>query len=291
MEEYIVLAGQLNTGLKEFHLDLVLGIIINVIVIAVLFKTVNVFDKNLRKKMTARDNSPQLVAFIPFLTKLIKGLILFFVVASFLQSHGYSVSSLIAGFGITGLAVGFAAKETIANIFGTLEVLSDKIFKIGDYIQVNGIEGTVEDISMRSTKIRTLTDFVITVPNDTMAGSVVTNLSKANKRRIEATFGLTYETSDEKIQRAMEIITQLARENQNIYDDFSVFVDVLDASSINIKFISYAKTSSGPESSLIKGRFIQDVVREFRRENIDFAFPSTTVYMASVNENQDNRTW
>ena len=291
MEEYIVLAGQLNTGLKEFHLDLVLGIIINVIVIAVLFKTVNVFDKNLRKKMTERDNSPQLVAFIPFLTKLIKGLILFFVVASFLQSHGYSVSSLIAGFGITGLAVGFAAKETIANIFGTLEVLSDKIFKIGDYIQVNGIEGTVEDISMRSTKIRTLTDFVITVPNDTMAGSVVTNLSKANKRRIEATFGLTYETSDEKIQRAMEIITQLARENQNIYDDFSVFVDVLDASSINIKFISYAKTSSGPESSLIKGRFIQDVVREFRRENIDFAFPSTTVYMASVNENQDNRTW
>ena len=95
----------------------------------------------------------------------------------------------------------------------------------------------------------------------------------------------------DNVTRAMEIITQLARENQNIYDDFSVFVDVLDASSINIKFISYAKTSSGPESSLIKGRFIQDVVREFRRENIDFAFPSTTVYMASVNENQDNRTW
>ena len=112
-----------------------------------------------------KDSKNQLIQFIPILDRIFKILIVFFIVASFLQSFGYSVSSLITGFGITGLAVGFAANATIANVFGTLSIFSDKAYRVGDYVIVNGVEGYVEDVNLMSTKIRTLDNFLYIVPN------------------------------------------------------------------------------------------------------------------------------
>lgn len=243
------------------------------------FKLIDIFDRRLKAKLNSGSNSP-LARFVPILSNIFKGIVVFFLVASFLQSHGYSMSSLIAGFGITGLAVGFAAQKTIANVFGTLGILSDHSYQLGDYISVNGSEGTVEEINMRSTKIRAMDNSVIILPNDIVSGTIIKNVSAMKKRRIFETFGVTYNTSDEKLKRAVTVLEEILSEHNEIHNDFIVYVETLSSSSIDIKVSAYTKTNVYAKYLKIKGQVILEVVRRFREEGIDFAFPSTTVYMA-----------
>lgn len=91
-----------------------------------------------------------------------------------------------------------AAKDALANIFGSLEILSDRVYRIGDYVKINDIEGYVEDINIRSTKIRDLDNFLISVPNNIAANALITNVSQAKKRFINVTFGVVYSTNNEK---------------------------------------------------------------------------------------------
>ena len=267
-----------------FKINLIAGTIINLIIIIVLFKLTDIFTNKLKEKFKSNNSPLPIDHIVPLISKIVKFLIAFILIASFLQSQGYSLTSLIAGFGITGLAVSFAAQQTISSIFGTIALLGDKVYKIGDYVKINDLEGTVEAISIRSTKIRSLDNFVVTVPNDMVANSIISNVSGAKKRRIDVIFGLTYDTTDEKLKRAIEIINEAAVANHDIHKDFNTFMHELDSSSINIRFIGYAKTRSYDTFVKIKGAFLLDVTSRFRKEGIDFAFPSQTVYMAK-NEN------
>ena len=192
--------AQIENAFKTLKLDLFFSVIINVVVIVILFKLINVFVAKLKDKFKNSENKMISGHLIPIFERLTKFIIVFVVVASFLQSSGYSITSLIAGFGITGLAVGFAAQQTIADFFGTLTIIADKMYKIGDYIKLGEVEGYVEDVTLISTKIRTLDNFLVIVPNNNISSAVITNISRAKKRRINESFGVTYGTSDEKIQ-------------------------------------------------------------------------------------------
>lgn len=263
---------------KVFELSA--GIVVNIILIIISFKMTDIFIGKLKEKFNKSDNAGPISQIIPILEKIIKTVIVFVLLASFLQYNGYSLTSLIAGFGITGLAVGFAAQQTIASMFGTFGILTDKVYKTGDYIKIDNIEGTVENINLRSTKIRTLDNFLVTIPNDKMANSIVTNVSKAHKRRLDLTFGVTYDTSDEKLNQAIEIIKNIMSQRSDVHKDFNVFVETLDSSSINIRLIGYTKTKSYDPFAQIRSSVYLEVIKRFRAEGIDFAFPSTTVYMA-----------
>jgi len=260
--------------------ELTAGIIINIIIIAILFKMTDIFISKLKEKLNKSENAAPISQIVPIFEKIIKTVIVFVLVASFLQSQGYSLTSLVAGFGITGLAVGFAAQQTIASMFGTFAVLTDKVYKTGDYVKIDNIEGTVENINLRSTKIRTLDNFLVTIPNDKMANSIVTNVSKAHKRRLDMIFGVTYDTSDEKLNRAMEIIKDILSPRSDVHKDYSVFTETLDSSSINIRLIGYTKAKTYDSFAQTRSEIYLDAIRRFRAEGIDFAFPSTTVYMA-----------
>ena len=270
---------KINQLLKSTHFDFIVGIIINICLIIILFKIVEIFSSKLKEHVLAKDSKNQLIQFLPILDRILKFLIVFFIVASFLQSFGYSVTSLITGFGITGLAVGFAANATIANIFGTLSIFSDKAYRIGDYVIVNGIEGYVEDVNLMSTKIRTLDNFLYIVPNSSASNSNICNVSAAKKRRINEIFALTYDTPDEKLERAIHILEEILHENKNIHNDYLVFTDTLADSSINIRCIAYAKTGSYNEYKKIESRLLLEAVKRFRAEGLNFAFPSTSVYI------------
>ena len=279
IDEILNFTDKLGRLLATFKVNLIIGALINLAIIIFLFKMTEILMHKLQNKFTSDDKSSPVNHIIPVLEKIIKFLIAFVIIASFLQSQGYSLTSLIAGFGITGLAVGFAAQQTIASVFGTISVLTDKIYKPGDYIKVKEYEGTVETISLRSTKIRTLDNFLVTIPNDICADSIIENVSKATKRKIDITFGVTYSTSDEQIQKAIDIIKESASERSDIHKDFHIFVNELDASSINIRFFGYAKTKSVYNFWHIRGSIIQEIVRKFRQENIDFAFPTQSIYI------------
>ena len=270
---------KINKLLKSTHFDFIVGIIINIFLIMLLFKIVDLFSAKLKEHILEKDSKNQLIQFLPILDRILKFLIVFFIVASFLQSFGYSVASLITGFGITGLAVGFAANATIANIFGTLSIFSDKAYRIGDYVIVNGVEGYVEDVNLMSTKIRTLDQFLYIVPNSSASNGNICNISAAKKRRINEVFTLTYDTSDEKLERAIHILEEILQKDKNIHDDYVVFADTLADSSINIRCIAYAKTGSYNEYKKIQSVFLLEAVNRFRAEGLDFAFQSTSLYI------------
>lgn len=261
---------------------------INLIVIYAIFKVLDFINNKVKSKLEKSESHTALLRFLPILMKLIKGIIIFFAITSFLQSQGYSVSSIIAGFGIGGIAISMAAQGALANIFGSIEVLSDKIYKVGDYIKVEGIEGTVEEINIRSTKIRDLDNFLINIPNSVAAKSVVTNVSNAKKRFINELFGITYSTSNDNIQRALEILKEVAEDHKDIHKDCTVAVHDLGGSSINLKFRGYVKHGAYDKFLKVRGEFIQQVIFKFREAGIDFAFPSRSIYIENGNSKIEN---
>ena len=279
MEQLLDYINKIGKVLETIHFGLIAEIVINLVILVLISKAIDVFDNRLRKKFAANDNI-QMIKFIPILTRTLKAVVFFIILAALLQSHGYSVSSLIAGFGITGLAVGFAANATIANVFGTIAIISDKAFEVGDYIEIGSLEGTVEDINLRSTKLRTLDNALTIIPNSTVSNGEIVNVTKAHKRRILETIGVTYDTSDEKLNRAIEILEDILQKNSEIYGDYVVFLDTLADSSINIKISAYVKTNNYVKFLKIKEQVLLEAIRRFREEGIDFAFPSRTIYMA-----------
>ena len=279
INEIFEFSDKIDKLLVALRIKFMFEIMAIVLIGMVVFKLIDLFDSKLKAKLTLSNNSP-LTRFVPILSNIFKGVVVFFLLASFLQSHGYSMSSLIAGFGITGLAVGFAAQKTIANIFGTFGILSDHSYQLGDYINVNGFEGNVEEINMRSTKIRALDNSLIILPNDVVSGAIIKNVTNGKKRRIFETFGVTYDTSDEKLQRAITILEEILANNKDIHDGYIVYLETLSSSSIDIKVSAYTKTNVYNKFLKIKEQVILEAVKKFREEGIEFAFPSTTVYMA-----------
>ncbi len=262
------------------HSKFIIGVIVNVIIIYVFLKATDSFTSKFETRLRNRNPESPLLNLMPILTRIFKAVVIFMLLAGFLQSFGYNVSSLIAGFGITGLAVGFAAKEAIGNVFGSVGLLADKVYKIGEYISFNGYEGTVENINLRSTTIRTIDGFRVNVPNNVLANEEITNVSQANKRRIDITVDVEYGTSNEKIDRAIEILNQIVLENSRMYDDPFAFLENLAASSIQVRLVAYARTKAWAEFAEIKSEVIREIIHRYRAEGIEFAFPSTSVYMA-----------
>lgn len=174
----------MNNNFLPANYNNLLGYLFIFIIVVVLFKSIDLFNNRFRDKILSRQGDSTILGFVPLVDKIIKFTIIFLAVATILQSHGYSITSLITGFGITGLAVGFGAQTTIANIFGSFSLLADKTYKIGDYIVINQtvhekpVEGIVEDINLRSTKIRGTDGGVLIIPNSIVANGVVKNISQ-----------------------------------------------------------------------------------------------------------------
>lgn len=265
-----------------------IAIAINTVLIIVLFKVIDIVDKKIRLKIQNEESNSPLLRFMPIIMKLLKAVLLFIAITGFLQSQGYSVSSILAGFGIGGIAVGMAAKDALANIFGSLEILSDHVYKIGDYVKVNDVEGYVEDINIRSTKIRDLDNFLISIPNNVAANAVITNVSKAKKRFINVTFGVTYSTVNDNIKKAQEILKQTAVEHKEIHKDFTVAIHDLGDNAINIRFRGYVKSGSYDKFLKVRGEFLGQIIEKYRAANIDFAFPSRSIYIESDNTKVEN---
>ena len=188
------------------HSRFIIGVIVNLIIISVFLRVTDAFTSKFEARLRTKNPDSPLLNLMPVLTRIFKAIVIFMLLAGFLQSFGYNVTSLIAGFGITGLAVGFAAKEAIGNVFGSIGLLADKVYKVGEYISFNGYEGTVEAINLRSTTIRTLDGFRVNVPNNLLANEEITNVTQANQRRIDISVDIEYGTSNEKIDIACNIL-------------------------------------------------------------------------------------
>ena len=267
------------------HSPFIFGVIINIFIIIAVSKLIDAFEVKIESKLRQRTSDSALLNMMPILMKILKALVIFLLIAGFLQSFGYNVSSLIAGFGITGLAVGFAAKEAIGNIFGSMGLLADRVYQMGEYIKFGSYEGYVEKINLRSTSIRTLDNFIVNVPNNMIANQAITNVSLAKKRLIDITVGIEYGTPNEKIDRAIAILKEIAHDDEKIIGDgLFTTIDALDSSSINVRMYAYTSEIAWFRYKEIKGNIIREIIHRYRAEGINFAFPSTSVYIEK-NEN------
>ncbi len=133
-----------------------------------------------------------------------------------LNNAGYNVGALIAGLGIGGLALAMAAKDTVSNVFGGFTVFTDKPFVLNDRVCVSGYDGTITEVGIRSTRLKTLAGRIVTIPNSTFSESPVENISMEPSRKVAIDLGLTYDTSPDKLKLAMSALEEIAKNTDGL---------------------------------------------------------------------------
>jgi MscS family membrane protein len=217
----------------------------------------------------------------PILSKLIKAIIIIIaVVAIAVEFNFKQLSSILAGVGIGGAALALASQDLIKNFFGGFVILTDKSFSVGDWIKVDSFEGTVEELGLRSTKIRTIEKEIVIIPNSRFADREVINYSLRENRRVNFTLGVVYGTSSEKIKSAIDKIKNMLENHPMVKADSSlVRLSNFGASSLEIAVQYLTNTTNYIEYMEIKQDINFKIIELFNDEKIEFAFPSLSVYM------------
>ena len=251
-----------------------------------IYKAESLIEKGIENFFGKKDYE-LIINFLPFISKFLKITIVIFGAIFIVQEWGYNVGALITGLGIGGVAVALAAKDTLANLFGSIMILIDRPFKIGDWIIVNDIEGIVEDIGFRSTRIRTFGKALVSVPNSIVATTAITNWSMRDRRRINFSIGVTYSTSRQQISKAVSEINSMLLNHPEIHDDpLMVYFTDFKASSLDIFIYCFAKTSDWAKYLEIKQDVNIKIMEVLENLNINFAFNSMSVYIEKTPENR-----
>jgi len=213
---------------------------------------------------------------MPILRKGIKMMIWVLAVVIGMNNAGYDVGALLAGLGIGGLALAMAAKDTVSNVFGGFTIFTDKPFCLKDRIVVNGYDGTVEEIGVRSTRLKTLAGRIVTIPNATFSDAPVENISAEPSRKIVLNLGLTYDTQPEQMQQAMELLKSIIEENKETNKKVVVSFNGFGDFALNILFIYYIK--KGKDISGTQTDVNMQILTQFNQKGLEFAFPTQTIH-------------
>jgi len=219
-----------------------------------------------------------------FILTLLKILIAGIGLGAILQVWGINVTALFASLGIGGLAFALAAKDAAANLFGSFSLLADKSIRIGEWIKVNGVEGTVEDIGMRTTKIRSFGMSLITVPNQIIANNPIENFSRRGVRRIKMRIGLTYDTNEKQITKIVEEIKTMLQNHEQISQKETLIVNFesFGDSGLNIFIYTFTSTSNWLKYLDIREDVHLKIMKIVESNGSSFAFPSQSIYVEQM---------
>lgn len=219
---------------------------------------------------------------IPFLSKLLRFVTIALAFIIILQEWGYNVNGFIAGFGLGGLAFALAAQDTLSNFFGGLVIIIDKPFTIGDWIVGSDVEGVVEDINFRSTKIRRFDQALVTIPNSVLAGTAIVNWSKMGKRQITFNLGVKYSTPREKIEKCIKDIKKMLEDHPGIHKE-TIFVTFnnFNSSSLDIFLYFFTNTTVWREYLKVREDVNYKIMSILEENGVEIAFPSRSIYLES----------
>ena len=228
----------------------------------------------------AQERQMGIAAFMPWIRKTLLVVFVVFGVLLVAQSLGADVKAFLAGLGIGGLAFALAAQDTLANVFGSVVVAVDQPFKIGEFVRIGGNAGVVEDIGLRSTKLRGADKSLTIVPNKTVASEPVVNLSRFTQRRVEQVIGLTYSSSADAMQEIMNEFKAIILAREEV-DPASVMVFFRDfaASSLDIWIVYLTKDADFQRHMLVRQEINLALMRAVEAKGLSFAFPSQSVYL------------
>lgn len=293
--EFLVLVGGLFFALQILRLpsapvdlrrfaDAILKILVTFDVAWFLFNTVDLLE-TFMSKWVSRTESTLDDQLLPFVRKSLRAFIVFLAVIMAIQNLGYSISGLLASLGIGGLAVALAARDTLANIFGSLMIILDRPFRIGDWVKAGDLEGTVEEVGFRSTKIRTFARTLISVPNSVITNMAIDNFSRMPRRRIKLSVGVTYESTPEQMRRAVGRIREMLKSHPAIDQEF-MLVNFTDFGPSSLDILVYCFTLTTVWAEFLEAKEdvnlkIMDILEDL---GMEIAFPSRTIYVRGGEE-------
>jgi MscS family membrane protein len=231
-----------------------------------------------RQRAMVRDDRAFNELLVPIVSKSLKVFVVIVAVLMTSQNLGMNITSLLAGVSVGGLAIGLAAQDTLGNLFGAVSVFVDKPFQIGDRVKLADVDGVVESIGLRSTRIRNLDGHLITVPNKTMGNSTIINITRRPNIKTEMNIGVTYDTSVAKMREAVKILEEVFRKHPMTADliiSFNKFAD----SSLNILVVHWWGSTDHKAYLAGMQEMNLDIKARFEQAGINFAFPSRTIYV------------
>jgi MscS family membrane protein len=254
------------------------------------FRLVDLFAANLEgwaQKTESRYDD----LLVPLVRKTLKVLGTVFALVFVASNLGFNVTSLLAGVGLGGLAFALAAQDTVRNFFGSLTVVFDRPFKVGDWITVAGVEGVVEEVGVRSTRIRTFYNSLISLPNSNLINTHVDNYGERQYRRWNPSLGVTYDTPPEVLDAFCEGIRELIRNHPYTRKDyFHVYMKGFGASSLDIMVYMFFECPSWDVELQEKHRLILDILRLAQGLGVEFAFPTQTVHLQQETESPGEKS-
>jgi len=244
-------------------------------------RLINSMIDNYLKPMASKTDTDLDDHLLPIISKLINIVTFSVAIIMVLNHFGQEIGPLITGLGIGGLAFALAAKDILGNLFGSVTILSDKSFKIGQRIRIGGYDGTVREISLRTTTIETLDGTIIQVPNAKFTDSILENVTKEWARKVKITIGLTYDTDAKKMQKAKEIIKKIIEKTDGV-DNEKINVAFTDFNAYSKDILVIYWITDKSKILDIKDEINFEIMKQFEKAKINMAFPTQTIEVKKV---------
>ena len=226
----------------------------------------------------AREKRPHVAAFIPLIKRTVASFFVVFSVLVVLESLGFEVKTFLTGLGIGGLAFALAAQDTIANLFGSFVVMLDQPFYVGESIRVLAHEGTVEEIGLRSTRLRTDKRAQVVIPNKTVAAEVITNFTRMPQRRVDTVLGVTYDNPPDRIQPALEDLRALLRADRGVHPgQIVVSLSDFSDSSLRVQILYFTADPDWESHMAVRERVNLGILRVLAKRGVTLSYPSPVI--------------
>jgi MscS family membrane protein len=225
---------------------------------------------------------------VPIMSRTLKVFVIVTGVLSAAQYLGFPITSVIAGLGVGGIAVALAAQSTLANIFGSVTILVDRPFRVGDLVKIQEFEGNVEDIGLRSTRIRTPDGHLVTLPNKIVVDAGITNITKRPTIRRAMSIGLTYDTPAERVQEAVKMLDKIFRDHP-LTQDVWVYWRDYSTSSLDIFIVYWCRSTEMKEFLGALEEINLQIKKQFDAAGLQFAFPTQTIHLRQENNDGQRR--
>lgn len=222
---------------------------------------------------------------VPLVVKSLKLFITALGIIFLADRLAIELAPLLTGLGLGGLAFALAAKDFVSNLFGSMMVIADRTFQVGDWVVIGDIEGTIEQVGFRSTRIRTFYNSLITLPNSNMITSAVDNLGRRRYRRWRTMLSITYDTPPGKIEAFCEGIRELVRRHPYTRKDyFQVYLSAFAPASLDVLVYVFFSTPDWSTELRERQRLMLDIMRLARQLGVEFAFPTQTLHVVQGGE-------
>lgn len=217
---------------------------------------------------------------VPFFSRALRFIILAISFSIIAQEFGYEISGFVAGLGLGGLAISLAAQDALSNLFGGVVIITEKPFTIGDWILTPSVEGTVEDITFRSTKVRTFADALVTVPNATLVKEAITNWSKMGKRQITFNLNVAHVTPTEKFRKTVKRIEDYITQHDAVHPE-TIFVkfNEFDDNGLAVYFYFFTKTTNWGEYLDVREEINFKILEILNEEGVELALYARKLYV------------